>query len=274
MSDSQSGPSDGMINNPRTPEPDQESQQKPREKLVESLHQGHASKCNDACKKYSNKSKDAFWWIWRRTPDANQSLAIGTWVLAIIALYALWDSREALEQNQRAWIAPLKFSFVNLNDATDPLKVRILYQNIGRESAKTLKNVRKIGYIRTPNPASPAKWDELPVWESEKSFRRDEICKGITEIHKTSVVYPSPTFAFAIDIGMSEDATFPNSLIPVLFNEVKEQHTVLFVTGCFSYKTMNRTRYSTFCVYLNPAAGGKDINEWGFSVCPIGNDDY
>jgi len=200
-------------------------------------------------------------------------MVLGTWVLAVAALLALRDSREALEHTQRAWIAPVGFKFANLNDATEPLKVRVSFQNIGREPAKSLKQWLQFGYVRATS-LPPAQWLDLPIWKTQKEFQRAEICKGIAGVNNTGVAYPTPTFAFTVDANKGKDANYPDSLIPVLFTEVKAQQTMLLVTGCFSYETMNRTRHSTFCVFLNPASGGRDITEWSFSACPVGNDDY
>jgi hypothetical protein len=49
-------------------------------------------------------------------------------------------SVEIAEATQRAWIAPVKFEFAKPVDAEDPLRVRVFYQNIGREPAKAAKN--------------------------------------------------------------------------------------------------------------------------------------
>jgi hypothetical protein len=182
------------------------------------------------------------------------------------------NSDKALIQSQRAWVAPLKFSFVDLGNTVEPLKVRILYQNIGHEPAKSVKTWLNSGYIRDPIPSEAFRWSDISTWYGAKEFQPDELCKRVGEDRKTSVAYPSPTFAFTIDVG--NPANIPASLIPILFSEVKDQRTVFFVSGCFSYETMNRTKYSTFCAFLNPAGGGKDITEWAFSACPVGNADY
>lgn len=174
----------------------------------------------------------------------------------------------ATENAGRAWIAVTKFSFANFKDAADPLKTNIFYQNVGREPARAVKSRRFSGYIRNTNlPYS--KWNFLPTW-NEDVFRPEKMCDGIESEKSTSVIYPSATFGFMIDVGKADKLA--DSEIPILFGEVSQRTSLHYVTGCFSYETFKQTKYSTFCGFLSPNDG--DIATWAYSACPVGNDDY
>jgi hypothetical protein len=172
-----------------------------------------------------------------------------------------------------AWIAPLRFSLPNLSDPQEPLKVRIWYQNVGREPAKNLRNSWNLHYIRTPS-LPPEKWGNLAIWNDTAMFDPHNLCRGIEDITLSGVAYPSSSTLLAIDASRNDDANYPASMIPVLFDEVKARATILFVVGCFAYDSLGRTRHSSYCAFLNPSMGGKDISEWNFTFCPHGNDDY
>ena len=74
-------------------------------------------------------------WNRRPWPTANQSLALGTWVLAFVGLWALWDNQTALERSQRAWIAPYAARHDEPIQVGKDFPIQILYQNPGKEPA-------------------------------------------------------------------------------------------------------------------------------------------
>jgi hypothetical protein len=183
------------------------------------------------------------------------------------AAKAVSRSVDIAEATERAWIAPVRFALAAPADSDDPLKVRVSYQNVGREPARSAKNWLGYGYIPLSPPLpSPANWGELPGWYASPAVQPKEICEHLGKIHKTSVVYPSTTIGFSID-------TTKDPALPIPVEEIKQQHAVYFVVGCFSYETVGRTRFSSFCAFLAPSAA-KDFAEWGFNACPVGNDDY
>ncbi len=174
----------------------------------------------------------------------------------------------ATENAGRAWIAITKFSFVNLNDAKDPLKTSVFYQNVGREPARAVRNRQIRGYLR--NTIVPfSKWNFLPIWH-QPDFEPKKICADVDQSESTSVIYPSSTFGFSITIDNPDN--IPEDVIPIATDEVKKRTTMHFVMGCFSYETLKQTKHSSFCAFLNPNNGA--IDTWVYSACPVGNDDY
>lgn len=153
-----------------------------------------------------------------------------------------------------------------------PLIVRVFYQNVGREPAKNVRNWLGSGYIRAPVPAEPTQWGKNATWFSMPSLKPIEMCKKVS-VTQQSIVYPSPTFGFSLDIVKGDGETITKAMIPELFAEVKDRKTIFFVMGCLSYETLKERRNSTFCAMLLPVPE-KDIAEWQFSACPVGNDDF
>ena len=93
---SEFNPPDNVGRQPRGEEPNEQRQQPetPEE------HGG------DRFRRYL---RQFFQWDWDRRPNTTQSLAFGTWALALVTFIAMLDGRWALEQSQRAWIAPCGF---------------------------------------------------------------------------------------------------------------------------------------------------------------------
>ena len=72
---------------------------------------------------------------------------------------------------------------------------------------------------------------------------------------------------------MTEMTRFTAADVQVLFDEVKNQKSIYYVAGCLSYETLKERKNTTFCALLIPVVG-KDITQWHFGACPIGNDDF
>jgi hypothetical protein len=97
-------------------------------------------------------------------------------------------SADIAEVEARAWLAPISFAFANLNDVKEPLKVRVAYQNVGREPAKNVKNATASSFIRNVT-VPPDQWGFLTNWRDE-IFKPESSCNVITM--NTSVVYTRP----------------------------------------------------------------------------------
>jgi len=162
-------------------------------------------------------------------------------------------SADIAEAGVRAWVAPINFVFANLSDPDNPLKVRILYQNVGREPAIGVKIATRLLTLRNVTLLHNH-WTDLPNWKDRALSSKD----------------PSLTFENSIDTGVWNI----EEISPDAATEIKSLHAVFILRGCFSYETVGVRKNSSFCVFLNPAAGGKDISEWHFSACPAGNDEY
>jgi len=179
---------------------------------------------------------------------------------------------DTAEVSQRAWLAPTQFSFIDLNYAADPLRVRMLYQNVGREPAKNVRNWLVSGYIRDPKPPEASKWTANPIWRTNTAFDSHDLCSKVRS-ETQSVIYPTPAFGQSVDISGGSGWDSPTASVEVLFEEIRNQLSIYVVMGCLSYETLGRRRNSSFCAFLMPIPG-KEIAQWQFSACPIGNDDF
>jgi hypothetical protein len=173
-------------------------------------------------------------------------------------------SADLSESAARAWVAPIRFEFAHPTDAADPLKVRVAIQNVGREPARALTHYLGTGVINSPS-LPVAQWSELPDWAGSTFLEPHEICKALKESANYAAIYPSTSSSFLFDIPIV-------SQLPV--DEIEHKRTVYFVGGCFSYESLHRRRYTTFCAFPNPEGHGDNFAEWPFSACPKGNDDY
>jgi hypothetical protein len=203
-------------------------------------------------------------------------LAISTSVLAYIAFNtdsAVHESAKAASDanklnavSQRAWVAITGFAFADLMTASaNPLKVRITYQNVGREPARNVRSRVRTSYIpEAPIPSSV--WGDLPIWHTDETFRPKAICDDISLSTISIVLYP--TTASVNNLYTSDEIVNKLSV-----DDVKDRSNIYIVKGCFSYTSLDRVRYTSYCAYLSPL-DGKDISQWLFAACPIGNDDW
>jgi hypothetical protein len=173
------------------------------------------------------------------------------------------------ENTGRAWIAPIKFSLVNLDDPVEPLKVSLFYQNVGREPATSLKNNLTSGYIATKG-TPPDKWQTLQEWDKIPSA--SNLCMDAINTTTSNVAYPSQNIGFTVDIKRFDTWNISDAMLSQFFAAVKDQTVLYYVAGCFSYETAGKMKFSAFCAYLNPIPD-KQISQWGFSSCPVGNED-
>jgi hypothetical protein len=104
-------------------------------------------------------------------------------------------SVDVAEDGVRAWIAPTNFSFVDLNNANDPLRVRVSYQNVGREPAIKVKNRSPSAIITNVTE----QWGTLSNWH-EEMFKPENICVDMNKTDVTSVVYQTTNVSAEIYI--------------------------------------------------------------------------
>jgi hypothetical protein len=203
--------------------------------------------------------------------EETRKATINTGILANATIEAADAAKRSVaieEVTERAWVAPVKFVFVNTADTDDPLRVRLFYQNVGREPAQDVKNWMNSGFIIAPPPLPPAiDWNKLSVWKMNTTLNPQTLCSHFGDVNTSVVVYPSSSFGFSID-------TTKGHTIQSQIDDVRSEHAIYIIFGCFSYESEEHTRFSSFCAFLNPVGAGKDIAQWGFSACPTGNDDY
>jgi hypothetical protein len=173
-------------------------------------------------------------------------------------------SANLAEAAARAWVAAVRFEFAHSSDTAEPLKVRIATQNVGREPARALTHRLGSAYIESPS-LPVAQWGDLPEFMSNASLELRALCKSVDVSPNYSVLYPN-AYQYLLDI--------PITSTPFRVEDIKAKRAVYIVGGCFFYLSLGRRRYTTFCAFINPEGHADKFEEWTFSACPKGNDDY
>ena len=168
------------------------------------------------------------------------------------------------ETAERAWIALSEIAFVNPADADNPLKVRLSYNNVGHQPAKSLKAWIDTGVIKEPPPNFEGR-NAMTAWH-KPALQPKSLCSQFADTQEV-IVYPSSTIGFSI-------YTPKDPGILRYLEDIKSGHVIYIVIGCFSYETVGQPRLTSFCTFPHPLGAGKDLTQWKFSACPVGNDDF
>jgi hypothetical protein len=175
------------------------------------------------------------------------SLALGTWALALVGLWALWDNEIALERSQRAWVAP----FAARHDAGivvgHDFAIKIMYQNPGKEPAIDVSDNFTGDKVDTIK--SGEGWDTLVIPSNHS-------CDGATPRKGQWVVYPSA-------INERHFAVVAETVDQPLASGTK----VLYIQGCFIYSTFGKRHRSSYCFYLEPVPD-QPSEKWQLKNCP------
>jgi hypothetical protein len=186
--------------------------------------------------------------FWNCLPlTAGGSLALGTWALAFVGLWALWDNQTALERSQRAWIAPYTARHDGQIQVGKDFPIRVVYQNPGKEPAIDVADNYDGNIVPTINKNQG--WDTLVIPPNHS-------CEGVIARKGQWVVYPSAINEryFAVAAEMVDQA---------LANSAK----VLYIHGCFRYSTFGKPHRSSYCFYLEPLPD-QPSEKWPLKNCP------
>lgn len=185
---------------------------------------------------------------------SHQVVALGTIVLAIIAGRALFDTREVLESNQRAWVVPEAVRIEG--DLISPLTLRISFTNTGRDVAVGISqnfgsydHLLKIDSVGTPYTDADFEW---------RANRFCSIRQNQTGFEPT--IYPNGKHSMLAYV-------FNHANDPKI-DEIKAKKRTVVVMGCLTYKTFEKIRQSPFCFYLQPYRD-RSIEDATFEACPI-----
>jgi hypothetical protein len=174
--------------------------------------------------------------------------------LAQAAVQQSDTAKLTLVANQRAWIAPVLAQLTKPVGALSPAGLRIIYENTGRQPALGFTHAEQGGGILFDGK----NWEALRVGENTT-------CQNLKPEEGTNVVYPSVHFgnSFDYDVMPSKDeAAFANQIL--------NGSRILWINGCFAYRTFGEKHKSAFCFYLLPAPE-KPMSTWTFRNCPTGN---
>ena len=201
--------------------------------------------------------------MWRliNSFKAIDAITFFTGVLAVLA-YLQWRTLEktdhTLRLQQRAWVAPihaeLDWQHGSFGEGSR-LNTVVRYGNIGKEPATWFVGVQKAKSF----PAPPN--NQYQSWSATFTPKQIEgVCKQVGANGDGLVVYPSGPLDY--DFGSSIDEL---AITPQIMNGSQ----ILYIEGCFAYRTMEAEHKSQYCFMLVPK--GSDPKEWKFVDCIRGN---
>lgn len=175
---------------------------------------------------------------------------------ANLAANAATKQAEISESAQRAWMAPVRVRLLHpINPEIQTVTVIVDALNVGKAPAFGMVNLTVV------DVAEPDKIEDLHT------------CQKIAPNEGQSIVYPSDHFGAVINTAVA----FSNS--PSALRDVVIGRKILFIQGCFAYRTIEKPHFSQFCFYLYPELGPQTgtetaipVAEWTFRSCPAGND--
>jgi len=164
------------------------------------------------------------------------ALAVGTWVVALLAYCTFQDNRATSVEERRAWVGPLVGKLAQPLEFNKEAEIVISLQNTGREPAK---NVSYYPEITTPSIDD----------DRTGAMQRDIdafVAKCFSNESKTSpdakVLYPTLPFSAADELR----AKFHGSYID--WNVIYGLK-ILLVKNCIAYETARQVHHSSFCHY-------------------------
>jgi hypothetical protein len=200
---------------------------------------------------------------YRRSERDNASRSIITIVCiamtAVLAFGSDWifyDQLSEMQIERRAWLAPIAAriepdSFVDNKNA---LVMTVDYQNTGKEPALDFNATGETGTV--PIQAGLSDWNNM-------TFKDNHTCDGLYPKNGGATTYPSAQFVSHYRATLVEGDE-------QITREVQLGERVLWVNGCFAYRTLDSIHTSAFCFYLEPNRT-KPILNWQFNPCSSGN---
>jgi hypothetical protein len=168
-------------------------------------------------------------------------LLAGTWVLAIVSIVGLRESRNAIAISERAWVAPVDARLDEPIQKDKPIKVVVLLENSGKEPALNVQNVAN-GGITLPFSAEEAAQEQL----IGPGPQLPTVCTGFPKpagailFHSGITIYPSTVQHLQTSIADSFVAD----------QGVLSGGRTFFVHGCAAYDTIDGPHSSEYCFFL------------------------
>jgi hypothetical protein len=167
--------------------------------------------------------------------------------LAIVGLWALSDNQTALERSQRAWISPYAARHDGAIQVGKDFPIKIIYLNPGKEPAIDVSDNFEGNIVPTINRNKG--WDSLIIPPNHS-------CDGVIPRKGQWVVYPSA-------LNERHFAAVAEKVDQALASGTK----ILYIQGCFVYKTFGKTHRSSYCFYLEPVRD-QASDKWPLKNCP------
>lgn len=164
--------------------------------------------------------------------------------------------------NTRAWIVPAGVEINSDITVNSNLRLKILYQNSGKEPAKNMIHFRDWYPIKVTIDDV----DEPYVDWSKVSLPSDYRCEQAVAIDEDgTTVYPLATYAnYKYIYAGARHGSVPQSL--------KDKTSSVVVYGCFVYSTFGFRKQSPYCFYLQHDRL-RPVEESTFDPCPFMHED-
>lgn len=188
--------------------------------------------------------------------------AVFTGWLAVLTKNLAHDSSRQLIAATRAWIVPTGAKLDGKILLDHNQRVKILFENVGKEAAWDL------AHFRGPGPLFDVIIDgkQMPYVDVQTvPWPNNPFCNlNPLQVTNRRTVYPT---------SKNEDITyvFNSPYVPQDFIDKKKSFTVI---GCFLYRTPiepDKIRHSPYCFYFQPKREGA-IDDGTFEVCPSGSE--
>lgn len=153
----------------------------------------------------------------------------------------------AMQNDQRAWVAPQTMTFDSPIVSTQNPAITLHYVNTG--------HVPALGTVVTTESFFQ------PVDErGNVTIPPNNLCDNFPPVKGARVLYPQYNAEYALSLAIQPK---PENVM----SEVLAQKKVLVINGCIAYETLSTPHHSGFCYMLRTVPGR---NEWRFGVCPTG----
>jgi hypothetical protein len=164
---------------------------------------------------------------------------------------------DAAQIGNRAWISPRYTSINGPIVDSQPLNIRILYDNPGKTPAIN------VDFHYAPKAFMSKDGNPVPVGDYRAARLGKNVACDSAVVTFAGVVYPASNQAnYYTDITVG-DAD--------LMAKIKARTAVIAIQGCFVYTTLEGRHKSAFCTYLEPIAD-KPPEQWPFRDCGDGHE--
>lgn len=182
---------------------------------------------------------------------------VGVTVYTILTFWLVITQRETMVSASRAWLTPVSAGIVGDLTVGEPLNYEISYGNVGKEPA--------LGFVAQEDdpgtvdePAPHTSW--YTVFDKSKIT---DVCRRTAASDEAETIYPSGLETFVYHVSTAK--------LPIT-QQIIDGSKVIFVHGCFAYKTFGHEHKSEYCFLLHQYRDLKtrEIVYKGIS-CPYGN---
>jgi hypothetical protein len=182
--------------------------------------------------------------------EINRQLAEAAGKQAQAAIDSAQTAQASMVASQRAWVGPRNAKSDIAPEIGKDLKIVVEYQNTGREPA--LETIFDAEAFAAPDSA-------------ESGVRINDFiaqCKIKWKPTQKGVVFPAGPTSSSYELTAPMDA---NSID----QDVIDGNKVIFIDGCFNYKSAGGIHRTSFCYYFSSAKKTKPAN---WNICGVGND--